>query len=66
MPPLSELVEHLSELTRQAAQIALEAREDLVTEIKPDGSVVTNGDRAVEEFLVPRLLDLVPGAGIWG
>ena len=46
--------------------MAQEARQNLVSELKPDGSIVTNGDRSVEEFLRPLLTDLVPGSTVWG
>lgn len=49
----------------EAGRIGLAARADLGRELKPDGSVVTHGDRAVQEFLEPRLTELVPAA-FWG
>lgn len=66
MPSPAELATALLELTREATRVALHERTRLETAIKPDGSIVTNGDRAVEAFLVPRLMDLTPGAGVWG
>jgi myo-inositol-1(or 4)-monophosphatase len=36
------------------------------SELKPDGTIVTNADRAVETFLRDELPKLVPGTGIWG
>ena len=53
-------------LTRQAATIAVAARENLNVRVKSDGSLVTDGDKRVEEWLLPRLVALTPGAGMWG
>jgi len=36
------------------------------SELKPDGSIVTNADREVEEFLRRQLGPLIPGATTWG
>lgn len=66
MPSHAELASDLLELSVEAARIASEERTRLEIALKPDGSIVTNGDKAVEAFLVPRLLDLTPQAGIWG
>lgn len=66
MPSHAELATALLDLTLEGTRIALAERERLEISLKPDGSIVTNGDKAVEEFLVPRLLDLTPGAGVWG
>ena len=44
----------------------MESRKTLVRELKPDGSIVTNGDKAVEEYLRPVLTGLVPGSSVWG
>ena len=60
------LVAELEPIVREAGRIAQKAREELVRELKPDGSVVTNGDRLVEEFLRRELPRLVLDAGIWG
>lgn len=60
------LLKETEALTRHASQIALQARTRLVPELKPDGSIVTNGDREVETFLREELLKLTPGAGFWG
>ena len=38
----------------------------MVRELKPDGSIVTNGDRAVETWLRRELTALVPGTTVWG
>ena len=55
----------LEAVARKAGKIAQEARQVLSRELKPDGSIVTNGDRVVEEFLrveLPKIVD----APIWG
>ncbi|MDR3691250.1 MAG: inositol monophosphatase family protein [Fimbriimonas sp.] len=66
MDPASLLLDELNEITRRAGEIAVKARESLKRELKPDGTVVTNGDRAVEEFLRPILSGLIPGSAVWG
>src|SRR5580693_8924567 len=66
MGSVSPLLAELGAATRRAGEIALEARKSLKAELKPDGSVVTNGDRSVEEYLRPLLVDLVPGSTVWG
>jgi myo-inositol-1(or 4)-monophosphatase len=66
MASISHLLAELGSITRRAGDLAQEARKNLVRELKPDGSIVTNGDRGVEEFLRPLLTDLVPGSTVWG
>lgn len=61
-----ELLQATVDATRVAGEIAIEARKHLKPELKPDGSIVTNGDREVEEYLRSALLQLTPGAGFWG
>lgn len=51
---------------REAGRIAQDARKQLHRELKPDGSIVTNGDREVETFLRDALKPLVEGASFWG
>lgn len=46
--------------------MACKARRELRPELKADGSIVTNGDRAVEEFLRGELTGLMPGSTVWG
>jgi myo-inositol-1(or 4)-monophosphatase len=59
-------LEHLQAIARRAGEIAVKERHHLVRELKPDGSIVTNGDRAVETWLRYELPMLVPGTTIWG
>ena len=66
MSSVSPLLAELGEITRRAGRIALETRKSLVRELKPDGTVVTNGDRLVEEFLRPKLTNLVKQTTVWG
>lgn len=49
-----------------AAKIALESRVQQRMELKPDGSIVTNADRAVEEFFRVELLKTWPKTSVWG
>jgi myo-inositol-1(or 4)-monophosphatase len=56
----------LGEIARTAGKIAQTARENMVSELKPDGSIVTNADRAVETWLRDELPRFQPGAGFWG
>lgn len=62
----SELVDELVALTRQAGKIAQDARATLKREFKPDGSIVSSGDKQVETFLRPKLEAMVPGTGVYG
>jgi myo-inositol-1(or 4)-monophosphatase len=56
----------LQEILRSAALTVDLARAQFQSELKPDGSLVTNADRAVEIHLREQLGQLVPGAAIWG
>ncbi len=66
MPELSPLLLELSNLIEEAGRLAVESRQSLVSELKADGSIVTNGDRAVETWLRPRLTQLAPSSEVWG
>lgn len=46
--------------------MALEIKADLGTELKQDGSLVTNADKRIERFFRERLPDLIPGSTVWG
>lgn len=63
---ISPLLAEVGSIARRAGEIALESRKSLVRELKPDGSIVTNGDRSVETFLRPALTELVPQTTVWG
>lgn len=62
--------QHLTEATipliQQAAEKAHALRTELQIDQKKDSSLVTNVDRAIEQFLKPELLALTPGAGFYG
>lgn len=60
------LTEATAPLLHQAAAIASNLRTGLQIDQKRDSSLVTNVDRAIEQFLKPALLDLTPGAGFYG
>jgi myo-inositol-1(or 4)-monophosphatase len=64
--PYANHLPALEEICNRAAEVALKAREELRRELKPDGSIVTNADRAVEEFLRRELTALIPGSTVWG
>lgn len=62
----SERLTELGRLARHAGKLAQEERTRLAPELKGDGSIVTNGDRAVETWLRKELTALVPGTNVWG
>lgn len=66
MPAADPLIRELERAVREAGRIAQDSRRNLERELKPDGSVVTNGDREVEEFLRRELATIQPGAPVWG
>ena len=66
MSDYAALLPRLSEIARKAGAIALEARNTPERSLKSDGSILTNGDRQVEEFLRKELVALVPGSTVWG
>lgn len=59
------MLKDLSEILQAAAHQALQLRESLELELKPDGSLVTNVDREIETLLRDWLTQLKPAA-IWG
>jgi myo-inositol-1(or 4)-monophosphatase len=61
-----DLLPKLAEITREGGRIAQEARKNLTREIKPDGSILTNGDQEVEQYLRSKLGSLVKDAAVWG
>jgi myo-inositol-1(or 4)-monophosphatase len=63
---ISPLLAEIGSIARRAGEIALESRKTLVRELKPDGSIVTNGDRSVETFLRPVLTEIVKDTTVWG
>ncbi len=62
----ASLAQETERLVREAAKIALAMRPSITASPKRDGSLVTEADPKVEEFLRPRLQALVPGSSCWG
>ncbi len=56
----------LESLVGTAGLMAQEERKSIERELKPDGSIVTNADRAVEAWLRKELVELLPGTSVWG
>lgn len=61
-PRLAEL----GRIATTAGALAQSERSRLVRELKADGSIVTNGDRAVETWLREKLTAFVPATTVWG
>ncbi|MGQ9523705.1 MAG: inositol monophosphatase family protein [Armatimonadota bacterium] len=59
-------IDELKRVAVQAGRTAAELRATMRTEIKPDGTAVTNADRAVEQFLRSELERLAPGFAFLG
>lgn len=53
-------------IAKEAGRIAVAERKSISHSLKPDGSIVTNGDVAVEKFLRESLPDLDADAAFWG
>ena len=66
MYDLPALAAALTELVNRAGDLAIQLRTSMSAELKPDGSIVTNADVAVEEFLRRELPALLPHANVWG
>ncbi|NLH48752.1 MAG: hypothetical protein GX444_09120 [Myxococcales bacterium] len=58
----SALLGTVETIVRRAGQLALDLQPHLEISRKPDGSVVTQADRAVEQLLADELTPLVPGS----
>lgn len=56
----------LVELGKECGQMARRLRAEQNRQLKPDGSLVTAADRAIESFLRIELPRLVPGSTVWG
>lgn len=63
---MKDLEDRLTGLAREAGQIALTHYRKGGYQLKADGSVVTEADREVEEFLKRRLGELIPQAAYIG
>lgn len=66
VPDLAAIRPKLEELLRQCGDIALAVRSDHDRQQKTDGSLVTKADQQIEDFLMDRLPELVPGTCVWG
>ncbi|HJP81903.1 MAG TPA: inositol monophosphatase family protein [Fimbriimonadaceae bacterium] len=66
MPPLSEELRLLAESMDQAAEIARQNRHPHQFKLKPDGSIVTDADVAVESYFREQLARDWPGTTFWG
>ena len=62
---IAELLE-IESILHAAADTITRERQVLQSELKADGSIVTNVDRAVEEYIRERLNVLTPHAAVWG
>lgn len=60
------LLPELSSTIEEAGEIAINARKTATRDLKPDGSILTNGDQLVERFLRDKLCRLVPDSCVWG
>lgn len=60
------ILARVTSLVKAAGSMAQQMRADIRREIKLDGSVVTEGDRAIERFLRKELMELLPGTAVWG
>lgn len=63
--PTKTLLE-LAEISHRAAKVALEIRSKISLELKGDGSIVTEADRATELFLREVLPQWMPGTTVSG
>ena len=63
---MDELRKVLIELTREAGRLALKYYGRVDFQLKQDDSPVSQADREVEDFLRPRLAELLPGACFLG
>jgi len=63
---MKDLTDQLTDLTRRAGDISLEHYRKTGFELKSDGSVVTVADEEVEDFLRPRLMEIIPDSAYLG
>jgi myo-inositol-1(or 4)-monophosphatase len=63
---LPDRLTSLGEIMDRAAELALRIRREMTIQLKPDGSIVTEADKAVESFLREELPKHWPGTTFWG
>ncbi len=66
MQDLVDLAQKSSLLTAKAAQMAIQFQTEITRKIKKDGSVVTEADQEIQDYLQIELDKVIPGAGFWG
>lgn len=66
VPEPAALLPELERLMKHAGRLAQQEREKLKRELKPDGTIVTNADRAVETYFREELPKFAPGSTVWG
>jgi myo-inositol-1(or 4)-monophosphatase len=66
VPDYAELLGQITEACHAAGHKAQGMRPGLKWETKPDGSIVTEADRAVERDLRDVITQITPGAAVWG
>lgn len=64
--PYAHLLPELERIITEAGKLALEERARMEHRLKPDGSIVTTVDDAVEAYIDPLLVELLPGSTVWG
>jgi len=63
---LKSLSDSLTKLVEYAGVLAQRLRPNIQMNFKEDGSIVTNADIEVENWLKPQLMKLVPETEVWG
>ncbi len=66
MHDLAAIAAELGILANRAGALAVQLRGSISSELKPDGSIVTTADVAVEEFLRIELPQILPQTNVWG
>lgn len=66
MQNLKSISDSLSKIVEYAGVLAQRARSEVQIELKEDGSIVTQADRQVENWLSAQLVKLLPGTEMWG
>lgn len=66
MTDLADLAQQTAALVGKASKIALEYQTTVTRNLKKDGSVVTQADQDIQNYLQAELDKIVPGAGFWG